>query len=388
MSPRRSILALAAFMVAGCDDAPSGSVVGTRTGGLGVPVALAAGANETCAVVMERSGPDGGTEEGAGGDSTTGELQCWGLESGTPRIPRGAPAEVRDGASGSLGGEDEPTRCVVDGDRQVVCWGSNPEGQTGQPPATATNPRAVGGLPPALRVEVGVDGRHSCALTTEGLYCWGANSDGQLGDGSRSSGPLVRRVALASVSAFALGGRHSCAVAAGELHCWGADEAGQAGGSYVGAPSRILLRTPAVAVAAGRTHTCVLDGEGAVHCFGANARGQLGREPDAGGPRPVTVSVREPIAHLAAGVDHTCAAGERSVECWGANGRWQTGSQAEGEGIVRSTPLRASALALGAAHSCAISGTRVYCWGDGATGQLGGGDVDRSAQPRVIPNLR
>jgi alpha-tubulin suppressor-like RCC1 family protein len=88
-----------------------------------------------------------------------------------------------------------------------------------------------------LQLTSGPMALHACALSAGSLTCWGANPLGELGDGTsvdrgaptlavdRSMTPL-----LGSEGSIALGKAHTCAIAAsGALYCWGANQRHQLG---------------------------------------------------------------------------------------------------------------------------------------------------------------
>ena len=77
-------------------------------------------------------------------------------------------------------------------------------------------------------------GIHFCALTDAGeVLCWGSNSDGQLGNGSNNAGirPPARVLGLnGEAIAISAGEAHTCALLKSlQVKCWGWNEAGQLG---------------------------------------------------------------------------------------------------------------------------------------------------------------
>ncbi len=128
-----------------------------------------------------------------------------------------------------------------------------------------------------------------CALLIDGtVRCAGANAYGELGMGNTTAVttptqpiklPFVSTMALSSGN---VGMAHACAVASsgGYVFCMGNNSYGQLGNDTVAAssvyPTAVLGLSNITAIAAGQAHTCALDNEGAVHCWGQNDSGELG----------------------------------------------------------------------------------------------------------------
>ena len=147
-------------------------------------------------------------------------------------------------------------------------------------------------------------------------------------------------------------------------------------------------------LALGANHTCAIDTDADVWCWGVNSYGQIGSRSGSDSTTPVQVKTVNPVASLAAGRDHTCALGiDGYVRCWGANGSGQLG---DGSWTNQTQPVRvvgvarATALAAGDDFNCAlITDGTVACWGDGGMCQIGAASGCRSRATAVkIPNLR
>lgn len=133
-----------------------------------------------------------------------------------------------------------------------------------------------------------------------------------------------------------------------------------------------------VDLAVGGRHTCAIQDGGAVYCWGANDRGQLGNGTTSAGATtgPVRVVGIEGAVALSLGVDSSCALlTDRTVWCWGANEHGQVGNGAISDDATP-LPLRVTGLpgvvALGGgsgsgqAPFCAVDRDRVvWCWGAG-----------------------
>jgi len=199
------------------------------------------------------------------------------------------------------------------------------------------------------------------------------------------------------------GGRHSCQVNEdGTVRCWGANDVGQLGtGLKSTAPTRVPVLvsglTTAVAVTAGGNHTCaLLDGVlagGTVRCWGNNPNGQLGEGITGQRLVPVAVSGLTNAIAIAAGSSHTCALlADGSVRCWGNNGGGQLGIGIFGGD--RLVPVAvvgittAVAITAGVQHTCALlaNGT-ARCWGFNNFGQLGNGNKVSSSTSVAVSGL-
>ena len=107
---------------------------------------------------------------------------------------------------------------------------------------------------------------HLCAIFQDSsLQCWGGNSFGQLGDGTSTDRLTMTPVGLddgrtaVSVSA---GKSHTCAIQDnGELVCWGRNNFGQLGGGSNGLsqlPIEAGLSGVPLQVSTGYWHSCVI----------------------------------------------------------------------------------------------------------------------------------
>jgi alpha-tubulin suppressor-like RCC1 family protein len=203
-------------------------------------------------------------------------------------------------------------------------------------------------------------------------------------------------------------GYHLCALfEAGSVRCWAAGQPTQDMGQYGWAysPSLPPASYPAVSLGAGRTavalalgdvHSCALLDNGAVKCWGANDRGQLGlgdvfarggAAADMGDALPA-VALGGAARAIAAGASHTCALlTSGAVKCWGFNdagqlGQGSTTTIGDQAGELEALPAvdlgpgrTATAIDVGV-HSCAVLDTgAVKCWGINTSGELGQGDL-------------
>jgi alpha-tubulin suppressor-like RCC1 family protein len=180
---------------------------------------------------------------------------------------------------------------------------------TGEPTPTA-EATPVPGLKDAKLIAAG--GGQSCAGRQSDVVCWGDNASGQLGDGTTE--PSAKPKAVIGVG--------------GALHL--AAGGGEVDGELVG-------------------HTCAVNDDFDVLCWGRNAEGQLGNGTTESSATPVIV------------LGHQYRGDEAFLNDVGE-------------------------IDLGAAHSCARDNDGpLYCWGDDREGQLGRGRRDESTPPgRVV----
>ncbi len=370
--------------------------------------AIASGAYHSCALI-------------------NGGVQCWGngffgqLGIGTGNFTsKMTPQPVSGLSSGvqAIAAGDFFTCALVQGG--IQCWGSNAFGQLGVSPSTtpfsATPLQIPNSTSPFTGVQsLSLGAEHTCALINDQIQCWGDNTFGQLGNSTLSgagifnTNPLpVLNLALAPTTLSAKE-FHVCATLSGGVQCWGTNSYGESGyGSYSTTNSAVYasgLASGTLKVAAGAHHTCALNSNITVSCWGSNDAGQVNGTPSSNSntPTPVPTASFTPAAipspapsvtpyiPLVAGSLHTCGIDSAyHVKCWGSNQYAQligsSGSPQFTEILSTKTIYQ---LTAGRDHTCALTedGTGVYCWGDNSFGQLGGSNVTTpTAVPSVIPS--
>ncbi len=255
----------------------------------------------------------------------------------------GGPATA-SGIATLVAGSDHTCALTANGD--ALCWGANGSGQLGDGSTTdRTTPVGVSNLTSDVTA-IGAGDFHTCTITTAGAAsCWGLNFNGQLGDGTTTnrSTPVDVSGLGSPLEMIAPGGFHTCAVNTnGGVLCWGANESGQLGdGTTTGraAPAGVsTLDSGVAALAPGRSHTCALTTSGGVKCWGLNDRGQLGDGTTTNSATPVDVSgLTSGVATIGAGDFHTCVVTtDGAAQCWGEN---ETGNLGNGLKVSSSTPV-------------------------------------------------
>jgi len=130
-----------------------------------------------------------------------------------------------------------------------------------------------------LDVRVGYS--HICARIGTVTSCWGNG----LAFGAGSNISFADRVAIggsgggAPLGRFEAGGAHTCWVEQNQLACNG--NGGAISNGIISSSNGPLQNVRDIALS--HKHGCALTTEGKVYCFGENAYGELGLDPDAGG---------------------------------------------------------------------------------------------------------
>ena len=319
--------------------------------------------------------------------------------------------------------------CALRRDGSVWCWGSNWQGQLGvgndarvtaacrDDVACARTPLTV----PGIRARsIAAGGDTSCAVLEDGrVACWGDAAFGQIAKASdlcTASGLACARKpvvvdGVTDVSHVAVGVWHVCARRKdGRLLCWGGNGHGQVGVSR-GSGARCYgdqpcVRQPTIVpgvrarqVVTGAFHSCALEADGQVKCWGRDDGGQLGAGtadetykvailgktyPCTSTPRPVRDLAR--ITRLAAG--GTCAISDDGrLLCWGSDvfgelgvggaaGRCRINGGAELPCSRAAVPVADAGLVIAAAssgrHVCSVGrDDRLLCWGANDLAQAG-----------------
>ena len=283
------------------------------------------GLNHTCALLIN------------------GGVECWGrnhlnqIASGSvtakedpPVAPSGLPTTVTQLSAG------RNHNCALTSAGDVYCWGDPTYGQSGSC-SSSTTANLISGLSNVSSIVAG--GNTSCVVQTDGkVKCWGDNSYAQLGRGDTwtscdttpvnallpDSGPQE------TVQQLSLGFRHGCAITtSNQLKCWGSDGYGQIGAGLeeIGTklhPFRITSMDNAKQVNASSYHTCAIDSESGVKCWGYNVGGLTGVNNTSDENKfsldPTDVyGLNFGVEKLFGGETFTCALTDRGYpKCWGS----------------------------------------------------------------------
>lgn len=214
------------------------------------------------------------------------------------------------------------------------------------------------------------------------------------GVGDRVYNIMINDVAVMQAFKVASGTYHTCVINTNkQVFCWGANSSGQLGdGTTVERTNPMIvsgLPTDITDIVTGTSHVCVLSPSQGVKCWGNNNNGQVG-DGVGGNTKTTPVSVvglPSDITSIKAGSAHTCAtSASQGLMCWGSNAFGQLG---DGTVTDRPSAIKVSNVAndithvaMGTYHTCARSSSQgLACWGNNGFGQIG----DGSTANRLIP---
>lgn len=320
--------------------------------GLSAPSAMVLGTNNTLAVRDGAVFGWGYNHVGELGDARDGD-----------HVPVPIQPSLTEVTDVSLVSRSEHSGACAVAKGRAYCWGSNYLGALGPAPIPGAKkigaPRDVFPDAPMARVVAVVRGAidAGCAID-EGrqLYCWGNEEPWHVLDGpSRTIAPPAGTMGYVpldrAVNGVAMTLGSVCYAGDRAVVCWGANDTCQIGhpaGEGIARPGRPRALPEGLSlgkasgsiapigsvIAAGGHHFCVIDGAGAVWCWGSNNRGQSGMPlstPTACAAQHVPLP--RPVKQIVLGTLHSCALDEAGlVHCWGANDFGQLGRDDTGEG--------------------------------------------------------
>ena len=220
-----------------------------------------------------------------------------------------------------------------------------------------------------------------CAVVNGGVMCWGL--DGALGNGPANDGGeslvpvwVTGMGPSSGVTDVTVGNQHACAVQNGAVYCWGTNIEGELGDGNQGVSSNVPvsvigLSTGVEAVEAGIRSTCARTNTGAVYCWG-----QVIADPK---DVPVLIpGLEQDVTDMALGGFSACAIQLGALKCWGANDKGQLGTgdteSSDTPQVVQGLPQPVEHVTVGGVYYrgfvCAVAGGALYCWGDNSDRQL------------------
>lgn len=186
--------------------------------------------------------------------------------------------------------------CATTTDDMSYCWGDGGQGQLGNglsaDRSVATLPVMSGVLSGLTVKSIAASHLSTCIIASnDRVYCWGSNNYGQLGNGLdiNSSVPVsvISDGVLSGLqvkSIYSGGGDFFCVIASNDRpYCWGFNGDGRVGNN-TNINSLVPAEVDITGVLSGKTissiaatyHTCALDLDGSLYCWGYNGNGQFG----------------------------------------------------------------------------------------------------------------
>ncbi|MDI1476378.1 hypothetical protein QHF84_07210 [Polyangium sp. y55x31] len=323
-----------------------GSVRNTRVADVALGariVDLAAGSSFTCAL----------TEAGA--------VSCWGWVYTDPTTNRERPiAGVTDATAIVVQGD---VGCALLRDGDAACWGRpkwlGEEGKTSETTAIRLGLHDITSIAPeedyvcitrkggAAQCKGNLPWQEDAAATwvpvtakkgsdaapfrrvsaARGTACFETNG-APLCLGTDFHG---RRLSELDMPAFARGARRVqagsgrvCAIdASGRVACWGHAYYGETGidpdAPLVGGAVPVVGVSDAVDLAVSEYHTCALESDGDVFCWGHNREGELGDGKPLGRDTPVDAGLFKGATDIQGGSGETCILADGDISCWGGD---------------------------------------------------------------------
>jgi alpha-tubulin suppressor-like RCC1 family protein len=276
--------------------------------------------------------------------------------------------------SGTLG-------CAVRSEGTLWCWGHFHQayntGQTVWLPGFAQIHIA------AAIVDVSIGKDTICALDRSGsVWCWGDNYDGLVGDGTRDfRADPVRVSGLGHVRQIEVGAAQACALLEDRtVSCWGMN-VDDGSVEYLLAPTTLNGSENTNDLSVGHAYVCVVNGGGRVLCWGSNDHGQVGLDNHeeyvslVDSPNQLDQPVK--VIDIDCGSDHSCAVQDNgTVWCWGGNINRQLGLSVSTDGThipgQVATLVDIEKVHAGQRNTCASNHDGdLFCWGDNSYGQIG-----------------
>lgn len=289
-----------------------------------------------------------------------GGTWCWGGPP-YPELPTRVQTDVRFVQLITGNGVTEPGfTCGLADDGQVLCWGSNGQGQLGDGTLVGRETPMPIALPGVRFVDLSAFDAGVCGVTTGGdAYCWGFNRARRFGSGNAEEvAPVPAKVSGGIMwSAVALADDRACGADRDHrLWCWGGSPSflGLPGpqGSVVPEPTRIdtpvlfdelaLTFWDQCGLAYGSPHS--------VYCWDS------GRSTPTLQPEPPVITTMRSIAETTAGLTP-----DGRLYFWGSDPHVNDGFV--GAPVLVETPIRFREVGLRARAICGIADVTnvVYC---------------------------
>ena len=223
------------------------------------------------------------------------------------------------------------------GTDQVICWGLNNFGQSGQPiPATGPNDPPPSTLPGTVTMPPGCVPKQLALMSLQSYALCDDNTIVSWGLTGAPPNPMPTLQPGTNVKKVFAGFGHKCIIAdptmsgVDKLYCWGNNQFGELGDGTTtsrATPKLVPGSDGVLDVALGTFFSCALYPGGEVRCWGRGTQGQLGNGMLEDSLTPVVAFTNPDIASIASGggsqgnAQVFAVLNDNSVIAWGAN-RW------------------------------------------------------------------
>lgn len=328
-----------------------------------------------------------------------GQIQCWGYDmvsNTNNRLPYFINATSFGSAFPIKVANGQDFNCAILDNGNTYCWGKADYGQLGVSSSETKDPvilnledettNTVGAVENAVDIQLGT--RHGCIKHSDlSLTCWGDDANKKVSgptayyDGSTPS----KRVKL-----FDLSRVDTCVVSTENyMKCFGKEL------KHISYNATQDNNHNILAVRAGGNHGCIMNDKDGPNlmCFGKNQYGQLGNgessNEDASNDFYYPIGLGK-VKYFKIAFGHTCAVETNdSIKCWGQNENSQLGiADDSGDDVLTPTDVvaingtdfgDASIMGIGATNQASyliLSNNKIFSWGTNWRGTLGSGRSD------------
>jgi alpha-tubulin suppressor-like RCC1 family protein/Tol biopolymer transport system component len=331
-----------------------------------------------------------------------GTLWCWGHDyqgslgiDAEPWTIEDTPVQVTPGKENWVQVSNGAYHsCAVDAENKLFCWGYNSSWANrlglGEDTSSKSVPTPINPNDDWVSVTAGVD--QTCAIQlgaedSRRLYCWGDNYYGQLGvaDNLDKTIPTLVQGGFTDWKAVSTQNNHTCGIRdTGDMYCWGYNYYGQLGNGATGGyphpyntPGLVLGNHNWQQVSVGYYHTCGIDSDSILRCWGFSNYFTDMQGPDF--TQPVSITPGQQWKHVDTSQNANCSIRMNgTLWCFGFNedGQFGNGTIEDSKTPVQeiTQAINWGTVSVGAAYACATKTDKsLFCWGSNHSGQLGTG---------------
>ncbi|MBF0299775.1 MAG: hypothetical protein HQK51_13705 [Oligoflexia bacterium] len=219
------------------------------------------------------------------------------------------------------------------------------------------------------------DQNYGLILTNANQICLQGDSEIKCKKYNEKDFRLITKFNDAETNGLALGSDHACLLEGPKtVRCWGSNLLGQLGQGPIAINNSAIpidvMKSKANmdTISAGSNHTCTLDEEYKIYCWGDNRFGQLGSMGMKFGPVLVPNIKHESTLTVSSKENYSCALSfEDKITCWGE--MYFSGSKKIFPPTEFKIPSKDTySFVLGKEEACVHDSNNLYCWGKNIQG--------------------